>query len=726
MNHLHDAHVDVWANIHDARQHRSHISTWVRHNAGRLAQRQKANGFKFAALHEYTDAYGSPIFWRIRLKSEAGEKWIRPMRRCGDEKFDLGQPDFPDGTPLYRLDQLTNQDDAPVWVVEGESCVDALVDFGLTATTSGGADSAARADWQPLAGRDVTIWPDNDDAGARYANVVQDKLRALGCTVSMIEHAALGLPKKGDCVDWLAAYPKATIADLAALPKTTAPELPPDTKLDDEQAGLDFQESDDDRVARLAALSPLEYDRCRKEQAAAMKVRPSTLDAKVKAARAAVDTPQTPFVEPEPWHEPVDPAMLLSDISATVRRFIVLEDKQADAAALWIAFTWFADVAEVAPLAIINAPEKACGKSQLLTVFGRLVARPLPAANSTAAFLFRAVAVWAPTVLIDEADTFIRDNAELKGLVNAGHTRQNALVGRVVGDHHEPKLFNVWGAKAMAGIALEKHLSDPTMSRAVVFNMRRKLPGETVERLRHAEPDLFERLASQLARFADDYRDAFRSARPALPDELDDRAQDNWEPLLSVARCAGQEWLARAVAAALELSGKSEPSPSTGSELLADIQHVFDKKHAERISTADLIAALTEDEEAAWATYNRGKPLTPRQLANLLRGYGITSKTIRLGYETAKGYERAHFQDTFARYLSASSPPPDLPVTSVTNPTSPMAKGNSVLRIDESRYARESGKVTLHALRNRACDGVTDESATSTGIGGHLDDVVVF
>lgn len=146
MNHLHDAHVDVWANIHDARQHRSHISTWVRHNAGRLAQRQKANGFKFAALHEYTDAYGSPIFWRIRLKSEAGEKWIRPMRRCGDEKFDLGQPDFPDGTPLYRLDQLTNQDDAPVWVVEGESCVDALVDFGLTATTSGGADSAARAD----------------------------------------------------------------------------------------------------------------------------------------------------------------------------------------------------------------------------------------------------------------------------------------------------------------------------------------------------------------------------------------------------------------------------------------------------------------------------------------------------------------------------------------------------------------------------------------------------
>jgi len=278
----------------------------------------------------------------------------------------------------------------------------------------------------------------------------------------------------------------------------------------------------------------------------------------------------------------------------------------------------------------------------------------------------------------------------------------------------------------MAGIALEKHLPDATLSRAVVFNMRRKLPGETVERLRHAEPDLFERLASKLARFADDYRHAFRSARPALPDALDDRAQDNWEPLLSVAQCAGQEWLERAVDVALELSGKSKSSQSTGSELLADIQHVFGKKKAERISTADLLTALTDDEEAAWATYNRGKPLTPRQLAKLLKGYGITSKTIRIGYETAKGYEKAHFQDAFARYLSASSPPPDLPVTSVTNPTSPLAKGNSVLRIDASRYVGESGTVTLDALCNTACDGVTRKSTISTGIGGHLDDVEVF
>jgi putative DNA primase/helicase len=112
---------------------------------------------------------------------------------------------------------------------------------------------------------------------------------------------------------------------------------------------------------------------------------------------------------------------------------------------------------------------------------------------------------WGPTLLIDEADTFIRENRELKGIINAGHTRANAYVLRTVGDNHEPKRFTVWGAKAMAGISLEKHLPDSTMSRAVVFNLRRKLPHESVTRLRHAKAGVFEHITSKLARFAGDH-----------------------------------------------------------------------------------------------------------------------------------------------------------------------------------------------------------------------------
>jgi hypothetical protein len=364
-----------------------------------------------------------------------------------------------------------------------------------------------------------------------------------------------------------------------------------------------------------------------------------------------VDYSDLPFPEVVPFPTHVDPESLLNEVSATIRRFIVMDDEQVDAATLWLAHTWFIDAVNISPLAIINAPEKACGKSMLLDVMGRLSARPLPVANATTAAVFRAVALWCPTMLIDEVDTFIRENKELKGIINAGHTRANASVLRVVGDNHEPKQFSVWSAKALAGISLEKHLPDSTMSRAVVFNLRRKLPHESVERLRHSEAGLFEGIASKLARFSEDHAQQVHKARPALPDRLNDRAQDNWEPLMAIAGCAGPDWVRRATAAALKLSCADEDRVSTSNELLADIQDIFRSKQAEKIKTTDLITALVDDDEKSWATYYNGKPIIPCQLAKLLSGYGIKPKIVRFGTRTPRGYAASQFTDAFARYL---------------------------------------------------------------------------
>jgi putative DNA primase/helicase len=416
---------------------------------------------------------------------------------------------------------------------------------------------------------------------------------------------------------------------------------------------------DDEVIAKLAAMKPLEYERVRVEQATQMGCRPPVLDKLVKAAREEVVEPGGwPFPDVEPCPTPVNPASLLTEVASTIRRFIVMDPAQADAAALWVALTWLMDAVDVAPLAIINAPEKSCGKSQLLDVMGRMSARPLPVSNVSTASLFRSMELWGPTLLIDEADTFIRANDDLKGLINAGHSRTNAFVLRVVGDNHEPKMFTIWGAKALAGISLEKHLPDSTMSRALVFNLRRKLPHEQVIRLRHAEAGLFEEIAAQLARFAEDHSQQIRLARPDLPDALSDRAQDNWEPLLAIAECAGAVWLKRAKAAALKLSAAAEDAVSTGNELLADIQFVFESKQVGKLKTTDLIDALVSDEEKPWATYNRGKPFTPRQLAALLAPYGVKPRTVRFGAITPKGYEASQFTDAFARYLAD---PGDLP-----------------------------------------------------------------
>ena len=215
------------------------------------------------------------------------------------------------------------------------------------------------------------------------------------------------------------------------------------------------QKTDDELIAELALLKPLAYDRVGVEKAKLMGCRPVILDAAVKSARyECSDIDRLPFPEVELYPEPIDPAQLLNEVSDTIRRFIVLDAEQADTAALWVAFTWFIDVVKVAPLAIINAPEKACGKSQLLSLFRKLSCKPLMASNMRAATLFRIAEKWHPSILIDEADTFIKTDEEISGLINAGHTRDSAIAWRLVGDNHEPKGFDVWGAKALAGIRL--------------------------------------------------------------------------------------------------------------------------------------------------------------------------------------------------------------------------------------------------------------------------------
>lgn len=186
--------------------------------ARRLARVPLAQGYKPVALHEYTDAIGMPLYWRLRLKCPAtGKKWIRPIM-LEKGAYVMGEPVFIHGKPLYRLQALANNMTEPVFIVEGEACADALAKLGLQATTSGAADSADKADWQPLAGRRIVIWPDFDEAGQRYADAVAAKLGALDCSVQILDVTSLNLPAKGDVIDWLAMYPQATASDIAALP----------------------------------------------------------------------------------------------------------------------------------------------------------------------------------------------------------------------------------------------------------------------------------------------------------------------------------------------------------------------------------------------------------------------------------------------------------------------------------------------------------------------------
>jgi hypothetical protein len=421
-----------------------------------------------------------------------------------------------------------------------------------------------------------------------------------------------------------------------------------------EAAEVAEQRAEDDAlIARLTALPPIAYYRERQAAAEKLGIPVRVLDDMVKSARREAAADDALFADVAPCKESVDPAELHSDVSSTIRRFVKLSREQADACALWVVSTYLTDVADTSPLLVITSAERACGKTQLKAVLGRLVHRPLHAANASAPAPFRVIESDRPTLLIDEADTFLRDRPELHGLINAGHSRgEFVLRTEASGDEFRVRKFAVFGPKAIVGIALHRHLPDATWSRAIVVSLHRKLQDERVDRLRDVDPQEFERLRSRVARFALDCAQRVRLARPKLPADLDDRAADNWRPLIAIAECAGPEWVERATAAALKLSGAGESQASIGSQLLEDVRGIFDRWRSDKISTADLIEELCRDEERPWATYNRGKQVTPRQMARLLSAYGVRSKTVRLGpSKTPKGYERSQFDDAFARYL---------------------------------------------------------------------------
>jgi putative DNA primase/helicase len=283
--------------------------------------------------------------------------------------------------------------------------------------------------------------------------------------------------------------------------------------------------------------------------------------------------------------------------------------------------------------------------------------------------------------LIDEADAFLKDNEELRGIINSGHSRDTAYVLRTVGEDHTPTKFNTFCCKAIAGIGRQAGTIE---DRSIVITLQRKTPEEKIKRLRHIDPEKFRTLRAKLARFAEDHGSAVGRATPELPDVLNDREMDNWEPLIAVAELAGTDWLKEAIEAALALSGADNATQSRSMELLTDIKAIFDCKRTKTVFTRQLIMDLCIDPEKAWATYDKGKPITARQVARLLKGFGIKSKDIREGDLVHKGYSRADFESVFSRYISTHGVE-----TGNSSATTLQTNGNNNLSQFSCRYNEE-------------------------------------
>ncbi len=420
-----------------------------------------------------------------------------------------------------------------------------------------------------------------------------------------------------------------------------------------------------DLVPSLATLDPLATDAIIERVCEVLpSIRRQTLAREVREARKAVQPPalEAPgsselFPHVPPWPGAVPLVEVLADAAAYLRRFVVLPEHAAETLALWSAMTWTFEAFERLPLLALTSPAPRSGKSTALELLGRIVARPLPAVSVSAAVLYRVVARHRPTVLLDEADSLLADNEDLTAIVNAAHAKATARVVRCHPDTLEPEVFPCFAPIALAGN--NPKMAPATRDRTIAVKMVRKGPGERCEKARAVAVDpVALPIARKLARLAQDLPAMLAETPcPPLPDCLNDRAADSWEPLFRLAAVAGGRWPEAVQAAAITSAGADDDAETLGIRLLADLKAAFEVEGMDRLPTDRIIERLTADREGPWGEEPR---LTPRRLARLLRPFGVASKNIRLpSGQTPKGYLLEDLAPVFERYLPA--PPPQNP-----------------------------------------------------------------
>src|SRR6516164_2320428 len=533
--------------------------------------------FTIVATYDYADESGAPLFQVVRLVPKDFRQ--RRPNGTGGWTWRLGKT----RRVLYRLPELRDAvaGGRTVLVVEGEKDADNLRKLGFIATCNPGGVNKWRTEYtESLRDADVVIIGDNDDPGRAHVAQLASSLHGVARRVRALDLAKAwsACPPKGDISDWIEDGGTAEALNVLI---EALPEWAPATSArasGDGAGDIGTVIDEDEEIERLAKLPKLESDRDREDAAARLGVRVATLDNVVRDKRASAhdDAATLSHWRVELSPVPVGGTALLDRLRQIFRRYIVLPKGADIALALWVLHAWTYDAGDISPFMVLVSPTKRCGKTSVLILLQYLTPRSELASNISAAALFRYIEKEHPTLLIDEADSFVKDNEQLRGILNSGHAKTAAYVIRTIevnGDY-QPRRFSTWAPKAIATI---RALADTLEDRAVVIQLQRKPPGAKVERLRRRDNERFEALRSQAARWAADNFEKLVDPDPQIPEALNDRAADNWRPLVAIADLAGGVWPELARQAALTLSGE-RPDDAVGVTLLANCREAFGRE----------------------------------------------------------------------------------------------------------------------------------------------------
>lgn len=495
-----------------------------------------------------------------------------------------------------------------------------------------------------------------------------------------------------------------------------------DLGIDDETGESESNTDCQTIIDELAGLSPIEYDKQRIEQAKTLDIRPGTLDKEVAKARIEKQAAnELEVVETlESWPDAVTGDDLVSDITKTLADHVLLQPGQATALALWALGTYCMDHWRLFPKVLITSPEKRCGKSTLMETIEGLVYRPLLASNISPSAIYRCIEAWAPTMLLDEADTFTKDNDELNGIINSGHTRRTASVIRSekMGDGFEPRKFSTWCAQVIAGIGSQR---GTLHDRSIHVELTRALPGQKPTKLPGNYFESMTAMRRKGIKWASDNLDRLQRVAVEVPACGNDRAEDNWYPLFALADLIGGAWPDRVLASYLTFTeSASDGEESASHMLITDISEILDNWPYQAIPSKTLVESLIELEDRPWCEWRRGKPLTQNSLARLLKPYGVTSNTVRVGNSTPKGFVVEKLKVAFAPYISI----PEVSTATPPQPATDQEKNVAVRKNVAVQSATNTQSATQKANKHKACGTVAVETHQIEPLIQNTDEVI--
>ncbi len=367
----------------------------------------------------------------------------------------------------------------------------------------------------------------------------------------------------------------------------------------------------------------------------------------------------------------VDAVNLLNEIHDNLNKYLTLPPHAATVMTVWVLYSYLIDVIYVMPYLCINAPEKQCGKSLVLEVLSKLAKKSYITTKISAATLYRFMEQYKPTLLIDEADTFIKSDPDMQNALNAGYIRGNCALKTSSDKDHKIEKFDASGAKVITAINAINVLPDTVIDRSIIIKLKKKTEDEKTVRYRrqainnpnHPIYKSFAIIRSKLLKLAEDIKerveDKFLDVNFFNTFDVygvSDRMKDNWEPLLVIASIIGGDWYTNSLKAFDEISKIEIPQETIHSNLLCDIYKLVKGKLSDKvnISTKDLIKELCESlPDSNWNDFKFGKPLNEKDLNRLLGFYELKSRKIHNKCsKDFRGFYFKDFEDCFNRYCS--------------------------------------------------------------------------